>query len=168
VEVRVFQGENADALENIKLGEFRVEGLSEAPAGNPIIIDLALDRDGILHVSAMEKNTGLERRITIDKAMSRYDKSELDDARQRISDLFDAEDADGLPLPSGPTGMPAGIDLTALVAKAQAKLDEAGDEDRAELIDIMEIIRDCKERGDVVGLEEASRQLGDLLFYLET
>ena len=31
-----------------RLGEFRVEGLSKAPAGNPIIIDLALDRDGIL------------------------------------------------------------------------------------------------------------------------
>jgi len=169
VEVRVFQGENSDALENIQLGEFRVEGLSEAPAGNPIIIDLALDRDGILHVSAMEKNTGLERRITIDKAMSRYDKNELHNARQRITDLFDAEDADGLPVPSGgASGTPAEADLSALVAKAQAKLDEAGDEDRAELIDMVEIIRDCKERGDVAGLEEASRQLGDLLFYLET
>ena len=73
------------------------------------------------------------------------------------------------PLPSGgATGTPAGIDVTALVAKAQAKLDEAGDEDRAELIDIMEIIRDRKECGDVAGLEEASKQLGDLLFYLET
>jgi len=169
VEVRVFQGENADALENIQLGEFRVEGLSEARAGNPIIIDLALDRDGILHVSAMEKNTGLERRITIDKAMSRYDKNKLDDARQRITDLFDDEDADGVPLPSGGTnGTPADAGLAALVAKAQAKLDDAGDEDRAELIDIVEIIKDCKERGDVAGLEEASRQLGDLLFYLET
>ena len=167
--MRVFQGENADALENIQIGEFRVEGLSKAPAGNPIIIDLALDRDGILHVSATEKNTGLERRITIDKAMSRYDENKLDDARQRISDLFDAEDADGVTLPSGgATGTPAETGLAALVAKAQAKLDEAGDEDRAELIDIVEIIRDCKERGDVAGLEEASRQLGDLLFYLET
>jgi molecular chaperone DnaK (HSP70) len=72
VEVRVYQGENADALENIQIGEFHVEGLSKAPAGNPIILDLALDRDGILHVSAKEKNTGLERRITIDRAMSRY------------------------------------------------------------------------------------------------
>jgi molecular chaperone DnaK len=169
VEVRVFQGENADALENIQLGEFHVEGLSDAPAGNPIIIDLALDRDGILHVSATEKNTGLERRITIDKAMSRYDKNKLDDARQRINDLFDAEEAGRLPRPSdGTAGMPAKTDLAGLVAKAQAKLDEAGDEDRAELIDIMEIIRDCKERGDVARLEEASRQLGDLLYYLET
>jgi molecular chaperone DnaK len=166
VQVRVFQGENADALENIQLGEFCVEGLSEAPAGNPIIIDLALDRDGILHVSATEKETGLERRITIDKAMSRYDKNKLDDARRRITDLFEYEDA--VPPPSdGTTGTPAD-GLAALIAKAQAKLGEAGDEDRAELIDIVAIIEDCKERGDATGLEEASRQLGDLLFYLET
>ena len=169
VQVRVFQGENADAMENIQLGEFCVEGLSEAPAGNPIIIDLALDRDGILHVSAMEKNTGLERRINIDKAMSRYDKNKLNDARQRITDLFDDEDADGVSPPSdGTTGTPADAGLAALIAKAQAKLGEAGDEDRAELIDIVAIIEDCKERGDATGLVEASRQLGDLLFYLET
>src|SRR5437764_12776089 len=42
VEVRVYQGENADALENIQIGEFTVEGLSKALAGNPIILDLAL------------------------------------------------------------------------------------------------------------------------------
>jgi molecular chaperone DnaK len=169
VQVRVFQGENADALENIQLGEFRVEGLSEAPAGNPIIIDLALDCDGILHVSATEKNTGLERRITIDKPMSRYEKNKLDDARRRITDLFGDEDADGVLLPpDGTAGTPADAGLAALVAKAQAKLGEAGDEDRAELIDIVAIIEDCKERGDTAGLEEASKQLGDLLFYLET
>src|SRR5208283_5329187 len=44
VEVKIFQGESPDALQNIQLGEFRVEGLSKAPAGNPIIINLALDR----------------------------------------------------------------------------------------------------------------------------
>jgi molecular chaperone DnaK len=106
VDVRVYQGENADALANIQIGEFRVEGLSKAPAGNPIILDLALDRDGILNVSAKEKNTGLERRITIDRAMSRYDKDELHDARQRITDLFGAEDSDQMPgSSSGTTGV---------------------------------------------------------------
>jgi molecular chaperone DnaK len=169
VEVRVYQGENADALENIQIGEFRVEGLSKAPAGNPILVDLALDRDGILNVSAKEKNTGLERRITIDRAMSRYDTDELHDARQRITDLFDAEDADQLPgSSSGTTGAPTDAPLATLVAKAQAKLDEAVDEDRAELIDLVEIIRDCQERTDLAGLEVARKQLTDLLFYLET
>jgi molecular chaperone DnaK len=171
VEIRVFQGENADAMENIQIGEFHVEGLSKAPAGNPIIIDLALDRDGILQVSAKEKNTGLERRITIDRAMSRYEKDELDDARQRISDLFDAEDADE---PSGSEtsdGAPETVidaSLATLVAKAQAKLDEALEEDRAELIDLIGIIKDCQERSDAAGLDVARKQLSDLLFYLET
>ena len=169
VEVRVYQGENADALENIQIGEFRVEGLSKAPAGNPIILDLALDRDGILNVSAKEKNTGLERRITIDRAMSRYDKDELHDARQRITDLFGAEDADQMPgSSSGTTGAPTDGPVATLVAKAQAKLDEAVDEDRAELIDLVEIIRDCQRRSDLAGLDMARKQLTDLLFYLET
>ena len=169
VEVRVYQGENADALENIQIGEFRVEGLSKAPAGNPIILDLALDRDGILNVSAKEKNTGLERRITIDRAMSRYDKDELHDARQRITDLFGAEDADQMPgSSSGTTGAPTDGPVATLVAKAQAKLDEAVDEDRAELIDLVETIRDCQRRSDLAGLDMARKQLTDLLFYLET
>ena len=168
VDVRIFQGERADALENIQLGEFRVEGLSKAPAGNPIILDLSLDRDGILHVSATEKNTGLERRITIDKAMSRYDRDSLQDARERIAGLFgdeDAEDADGEACASAAHPEPG---LTALIAKAEARLGDAGEEDRAELIDIVGTIRDCELRGDAAGVRQASKELGDLLFYLET
>ena len=79
--MRIYQGENADALQNIKIGEFRVEGLSKAPAGNEVVLDLALDRDGILHVAAREKKTGLERRISIDQAVTRYEAAELHQAR---------------------------------------------------------------------------------------
>jgi molecular chaperone DnaK len=174
VEVRIFQGEKEDAMENIQLGEFRVEGLSKAPAGNPIIIDLALDRDGILSVSAKEKNTGLERRITIDRATSRYDKDELRDARQRIAELFDAEgededaDEEASPSKADPeAGMAGDADVTELIAKARAKLDTALDEDRAELKALIEMIRECEARGDATGLNEASAQIRDLLFYLE-
>ena len=81
VEVKIFQGEKVNALENIQIGKFRVEGLGRAPAGNPIIIDLKLDRDGILRVTAKEKQTGLERQITIDNAVPRYNSDELDNAR---------------------------------------------------------------------------------------
>ena len=169
VEVRIFQGEKDDAMENIQLGEFRVEGLSKAPSGNPIIIDLALDRDGILNVSAKEKRTGLERRITIDRATSRYDKGELRDARHRIAELFGAEeDAED---PPNSADLEAGIagdaDVTELIAKAQAKLGTALDEDRAELKALIEIIKDCEERGDATGRNTASAQIRDLLFYLE-
>ena len=165
--VRVYQGEAADALQNIQIGEFTIDGLSKAPAGNPVIFDLALDRDGILQVSAREKKTGLERRITIDKAMSRYDSGQLDEARQRIGALF-GEPGDIEGEVSGE--MPAAGDpgLEALLTRARVKLDEVGEEDRAEIIDLMEAIRDAGTGGDAAALDEARHQLQDLLFYLET
>jgi molecular chaperone DnaK (HSP70) len=164
VDVRIYQGENDDALENIKIGEFRVDGLGKAPAGNPVILDLALDRDGILQVSAREKKTGLERRITIDKAMSRYDQGQLDEARQRIGSLFDDPEQTG----SAGEGAAADAALDTLLAKASAKLDETDGEDRAEIIDLIETIRDASSGGDRAALEDARGQLQDLLFYLET
>jgi molecular chaperone DnaK (HSP70) len=159
VDVKIYQGENNDAAENIKLGEFRVDGLSRAPSGNPVILDLALDRDGILQVSAREKATGLERRITIDRAMSRYDPGELDAARERIGSLFEGREV------AEQGGDPA---LEALLAKASSMLDTAGEEDRGEIIDLIETIRDAGGSGGSAGLETARQQLQDLLFYLET
>ena len=163
VDVNIYQGENSDALENIKIGEFRVDGLSKVPAGNPVILDLALDRDGILQVSAREKKTGLERRITIDKAMSRYDQEQLDQARERIGSLFEGREQ----VVSGDAAA-ANSALDALLAKASGKLDTAGEEDRAEIIDLIETIHDARNSGDGAALEDGRRQLQDLLFYLET
>ena len=164
VDVRIYQGENSDALENIKIGEFRVSGLSREPAGNPVILDLALDRNGILQVSAREKKTGLERRITIDNATSRYDREQLDEARQRIGDLFgDQEQAASV---GGGAATDSAVD--ALLARASAKLEQTGEEDRTEIIDLIESIRDARRSGDSSALEDARNQLQDLLFYLET
>jgi molecular chaperone DnaK len=164
VDVRIYQGEDNDALENIKIGEFRVSGLSREPAGNPVIVDLALDRNGILQVSAREKKTGLERRITIDNATSRYDREQLDEARQRIGALFgDQEQA-----ASVGSGAATDSAVDALLARASAKLDETGEEDRTEIIDLIEAIRDARSSGDSAALEDVRNQLQDLLFYLET
>ena len=164
VDVRIYQGENSDALENIKIGEFRVSGLSREPAGNPVILDLALDRNGILQVSAREKKTGLERRITIDNATSRYDREQLDEARQRIGELFgDQEQAASV---GGGAATDSAVD--ALLARASAKLEQTGEEDRTEIIDLIESIRDARRSGDSSALEDARNQLQDLLFYLET
>jgi molecular chaperone DnaK (HSP70) len=168
VEVRIYQGENEDALENIQIGEFRVEDLADVPAGNTIILDLALDRDGILHVSAKEKATGLERRITINNAMSRYDNAEIEEARQHIDHLFGeavdetatADDVEG--------AAPADPKLEALLAKARAMLDGAIAEDRTEIVDLIETIEDSRASNDAAGLSDAARRLDDLLFYLDT
>ena len=168
VEVRIYQGENEDALENIQIGEFRVEDLADAPAGNVIILDLALDRDGILHVSAKEKATGLERRITIDKAMSRYDEEEIAEARQHIDQLFGDDAEDGAPAADAKESLPSDPKVEALLAKARGKLDSAVAEDRTEIIDLIETIEDARASGDAAGLADAVRRLDDLMFYLET
>ena len=166
VDVHIYQGENDDALENIEIGEFRVEGLGAAPAGNTIIIDLALDRDGILHVSAKEKATGLERRISIDKAISRYDGDAIASARERINSLF-GEDEE----PAAVEGADSALDdseIEALLVRARAKLDIVIAEDRSEIVDLIETINDCRRNQDDSGLADAVQQLADLLFYLET
>jgi molecular chaperone DnaK len=165
VDVRIFQGENADALENIQIGEFRVEGLSKAPEGNEVVLDLALDRDGILRVTAREKSTGLERRISIDQAVARYEAAELQQARERIGALFGEDGTE--PAPDGDVGTDD-TEIAALLDKARARLDAAGDEDRQELIDLMEAIRDAQAAGDEAALDNARSQMTDLLFYLET
>jgi molecular chaperone DnaK len=168
VDVRIFQGENEDALENIKIGEFRIEGLSKAPAGNTVVLDLALDRDGILHVAAREKNTGLERRISIDQAVARYGAEELQQARQRIDQLFGEDAQDTMVDEDEEESGPDDAEVAALLDKASAKLDAAEEEDRHEMIDLMETIRDAHAAGDAATLELARTQLSDLLFYLET
>jgi molecular chaperone DnaK (HSP70) len=163
VRVQVYQGENRDALKNIQLGEFLISGLSKAPAGNPIIMDFALDRDGILQVSAKEKATGLERGITIDKATRRYDAARLDEARDRIGALFDQ------PAPEAGAGAAASeSELDALLTKASGKLEAVGEEDRAEIADLIKIIREAEKDGDAAALSKARAQLQDILFYLET
>jgi molecular chaperone DnaK (HSP70) len=172
VEVRIYQGEHEDALENIQIGEFRVEGLSRVPAGNIVILDLSLDRDGILQVTAREKATGLERRITIDKAMSRYDPTQMDAARARITSLFDTnDDADGDTVEHETSGASSGTGdsgLDVLLAKASTKLDVVEAEDRSEIIDLIEMLRDARSTGDGAALKDSRRQLEDLLFYLDT
>ena len=60
------------------------------------------------------------------------------------------------------------FDVAGLLAKAEAKLDEAGEEDRSEMIDLIEAIRDARKSGDRTRLAEACEQLNDLIFYLET
>lgn len=165
VDVRIYQGEDRDAQQNIEIGQFLVEGLSKAPAGNEVMLDLALDRDGILHVTASEKKTGLERQIRIDQAIPRYDASGLQQARERIGALFHDGEEETV---SESLAVPGNAEIAALLDKAGAKLDDVNAEDRQEMIDLMEAIHDGQSTGDTAAVDEARHQLADLLFYLET
>jgi molecular chaperone DnaK len=66
VTVRVFQGEREMAADNKLLAEFNLVGIPPAPRGTPQIeVTFDIDANGIVHVSARDKGTGKEQKITI-------------------------------------------------------------------------------------------------------
>src|SRR5690606_25827005 len=77
VTIKVFQGEREVAAGNKMLGEFNLEGIPPAPRGTPQIeVTFDIDANGILHVSAKDKATGKENKITI-KANSGLSEDEI-------------------------------------------------------------------------------------------
>ncbi len=87
VEINVYQGDDMDALKNLELGRFMIEGLSDVPAGNPIVVSFRLDLDGLLHVTAMEKSTGLQKTVTIDGKAGGLNEQKLRASITRIKNL---------------------------------------------------------------------------------
>ncbi|CAC9970595.1 Chaperone protein DnaK [uncultured Gammaproteobacteria bacterium] len=78
VTVHVLQGEREVASANKSLGQFNLEGIPNAPKGQPQIeVTLDIDSDGILNVSAKDNNTGKEQSITI-KASSGLSDEEVE------------------------------------------------------------------------------------------
>lgn len=83
VSIRVFQGERSMASDNKLLGEFTLEGISPEPRGMPQIeVSFDIDSNGIIHVSAKDKKTGKENKITI-KANSGLSEEEI---RKMVND----------------------------------------------------------------------------------
>ena len=78
VDVHVLQGERELARDNKSLGHFRLEGISPAPRGMPQIeVTFDIDANGILNVTARDKATGREQKITI-TASSGLSQSDVD------------------------------------------------------------------------------------------
>jgi len=78
VDIVVLQGERERAADNRVLGRFRLEGIRPAPRGEPQIeVTFEIDANGILHVSARDKDTGAEQKITISET-SNLDPSEVE------------------------------------------------------------------------------------------
>ena len=78
VTIHVVQGERKRAADNKSLGQFNLDGIQAAPRGMPQIeVTFDIDADGILHVSAKDKNSGKEQKITI-KASSGLNDEEIE------------------------------------------------------------------------------------------
>ncbi len=91
VEIHVLQGERAMANDNKSLGRFILDGIPPAPRGLPQVdVTFDIDANGILNVSASDKATGREQKITI-TAGSGLDKNEVEKLRQD-AEMHAAED----------------------------------------------------------------------------
>jgi molecular chaperone DnaK len=188
VEIDVYQGESDDVRNNHRIGKFMVQGLAPVPAGNQIVVQLDLNLDGMLKVSAREKATGLHKQVTIENALARYELEERDSARSRLQRLWDesAGEDEGEEFPDGPEeaaapaepaipelvpgpreGQREAVQARALLEKAERLLDRVQPEDRAEIERLMERVRTALTDRQWDKVTAACNELADILFYLE-
>merc|ERR1711908_259830 len=90
--IQVFEGERAMTKDNNLLGKFHLDGIPPAPRGVPQIeVTFDIDANGILNVSAQDKATGKQNKITITNDQGRLTKEEIEKMVQD-AEKFKAED----------------------------------------------------------------------------
>jgi molecular chaperone DnaK len=186
VEIDVFQGESEDVRNNAPVGKFRIQGLARVPAGNQIVVQLDLNLDGMLKVTARERATGLQKQITIENALATFERDERDAARARLDELWDEpeveeafadeaegdgedEEGGGVPeLAPGPReGQREAVQARALLEKADRLMEKVAPEDRPEIERLLEKVRTALTDRKWDQVTATSNELADVLFYLE-
>merc|ERR1712187_973225 len=92
--IQVFEGERTRTKDNNTLGEFNLSGIPPMPRGVPQIdVTFDIDANGMLNVSALEKSTGKENKITITNDKSRLSKEDVE-KMTADAEKYAKEDAD--------------------------------------------------------------------------
>jgi molecular chaperone DnaK len=120
VDIVILQGERERAADNRVLGRFRLEGIRPASRGEPQVeVTFDIDANGILNVSARDKDTGAEQQITITQT-STLDKSEID---RMIADAEQHRDEDARLRAQ----IEARNELDSIAYQVERRLNELGD-----------------------------------------
>ncbi|MDT0581884.1 MULTISPECIES: molecular chaperone DnaK [Alteromonadaceae] len=166
VTVHVLQGERKQAQGNKSLGQFNLEGIRPASRGTPQIeVTFDIDADGILHVSAKDKDTGKEQKITI-KANSGLSDDEIE---QMVQDAEANKDADA----KFEELVQARNQADGMIHGTKTQIEEAGDalpeEDKATIEAALEALETARKGDDkaeidakVQALMEASTKLMEI------
>ncbi|MBC7242353.1 MAG: molecular chaperone DnaK [Anaerolineae bacterium] len=160
VEIHVLQGERPMAADNKSLGRFILDGIPPAPRGVPQIeVTFDIDADGILHVSARDKATGREQRITI-TASSGLTEEEIKRMVQE-AEQFAEEDR------RRKEEVEARNNADSTIYQAEKLLREYGDKVPADLrADVehkIEAARSAMQGRDVARIRQATQELGEAL-----
>jgi molecular chaperone DnaK len=186
VEIDVYQGESSDVRHNHRVGRFLIQGLAQVPAGNQILVQLDLNLDGMLKVSARERATGLQKQVVIENPFTRFETEERAEAQSRLAQLwdeqeeFEEEETNGEPavaptegeqmptlVPGPREGQREAVQARALLEKAERLLAKVQEEDRADVERMMERVRTALADRQWDKVTAASNELADTLFYLE-
>lgn len=94
VNIEVYQGERAQAKQNVLLGKFDMTGIPPAPRGVPQIeVLFEIDANGILNVNAKDKGTGKSETITITADKGRLDQDEIERLVKEAEDFAEEDKA---------------------------------------------------------------------------
>ena len=168
VTIRVFQGERKMATDNKLLGQFNLEGIAPAPRGMAQIeVTFDVDANGILHVSAKDKGTGKEQKITIQSSGGLSD----DEIAQMVKDAEEnaGKDEEKKAL------VEARNKADSLIHSTEKSLKEHGDKissaDKEEVENIIKELRSVLESEDldeinskVESLTQASMKIGQQIY----
>lgn len=156
VTVHVLQGERKQAAGNKSLGQFNLEGIRPASRGTPQIeVTFDIDADGILHVSAKDKDTGKEQKITI-KASSGLSEDEIN---QMVQDAEANKDADA----KFEELVQARNQADGMVHATRTQLEEAGDalnaDDKAKIESAINELEEARKGEDKEAIDAKSQAL---------
>ncbi len=165
VTVHVVQGEREMAQDNKSLGQFNLQGLPPAPAGQPQIeVTFEIDADGILQVSAEEQQSGEEASITIDDA-SRLDEDEIEEMKEE-AEKHEEEDQKRREF------IEAKNKADQMVNQAEQQIENFEDEVDEEIVEeveeAVEKVEEAREEAEEIDdLDEAKEMIEDAIEALE-
>ena len=173
VEIKVYQGEDPDALQNVEIGSFRFSGLNrERDAYDQgLLFTYHLDLDGLLKVHAVERATGREIHGVVEDAMGRSTEEALAASKERIEGLWGEEGEERSSTGEAPEESPgraeASAEIRETLERATRALDTAPAEDQEEMIDLIEDLHVALKEGRAEDAASIAQNLDEILFYLE-
>ncbi|WP_138466236.1 molecular chaperone DnaK [Poseidonocella sp. HB161398] len=168
VTIRVFQGEREMAADNKLLGQFNLENIPPAPRGMPQIeVTFDIDANGIVHVTAKDKGTGKEQKITIQASGGLSD----DEIDQMVRDAEANAEADK----ERKELVEATNQAESLIHSTKRSLEEHSDKVDPTTVEAIELaisaLEDVMESGDaskirsgIQNVTEASMKLGEAIY----
>jgi molecular chaperone DnaK (HSP70) len=166
VHFKVYQGEAPIASANTLLGDFLIEGLRPEKPGDPPSVNVRFDFDvnGMLHVSAVDRGSGVQNRVSVQATQARLTPGDIAKAREELAefDFFDDSHA----LTAGEPEAVIDEETQALLNRAQALLEGGSltEEQKTLLLELMEDIDEAETQDE---LDDLAEGLLDALFDLE-